>query len=69
MLNPPSGEIPMMTDGVFVRIARKNRTTIKGQTLLFPLLKDVNKQKEKAEEQEVAGRHKNDGPKDHKGAR
>lgn len=32
-------------------------------------LKDVNMQKEKAEQAEVAGRHKNDGPKDHKGAR
>ena len=30
---------------------------------------DVNKQKQKAEEKEVAGRHKNDGQKDHKGAR
>jgi hypothetical protein len=30
---------------------------------------EVNKQKQKAEEQEVAGRHKNDGQKDHKGAR
>lgn len=39
-----------------------------GRTHPFPL-KDVNQQKEKAEEQEVAGRHKNDGQKDHKGAR
>ena len=30
---------------------------------------EANKQKQKAEEQEVAGRHKNDGQKDHKGAR
>ena len=30
---------------------------------------EVNKQKQKAEEHEVAGRHKNDGQKDHKGAR
>ena len=30
---------------------------------------DVNKEKQKAEAREVAGRHKNDGPKDHKGAR
>lgn len=38
-----------------------------GQTYPSPL-GDVNKTKEKAEEQEVAGRHKNDGQKDHKGA-
>ena len=30
---------------------------------------EVNKQKQKAEVSEVAGRHKNDGQKDHKGAR
>jgi hypothetical protein len=29
---------------------------------------DLNKPKEKAEESEVAGRHKNSGQKDHKGA-
>ena len=34
-----------------------------------PPLEEVKKQKQKAEEQEVAGRHKNDGQKDHKGAR
>jgi len=39
-----------------------------GQTHPSPL-DEVNKQKQKAEEQEVAGRHKNDGQKDHKGAR
>lgn len=38
-----------------------------GQTYPSPL-EDVNKSKEKAEEQEVAGRHKNDGQKDHTGA-
>lgn len=32
-------------------------------------LEEAKKQKQKAEEREVAGRHKNDGPKDHKGAR
>ncbi|MFA6015710.1 MAG: hypothetical protein WC742_11650 [Gallionellaceae bacterium] len=32
-------------------------------------LEEANKQKNKAEEHEVAGRHKNDGQKDHKGAR
>ncbi len=32
-------------------------------------LEEVNKQKQKAEEREVAGRHKNDGQKDHKGSR
>jgi len=30
---------------------------------------NVIKQKQKAEEREVVGRHKNDGAKDHKGAR
>lgn len=30
---------------------------------------DANEQKKKAEQNEVAGRHKNDGQKDHKGAR
>lgn len=34
-----------------------------------PPTQDVNKDKEKAEQNEVAGRHKNDGQKDHKGAR
>jgi len=29
----------------------------------------IKKQKQMAEENEVAGRHKNDGQKDHKGAR
>jgi hypothetical protein len=32
-------------------------------------LEDVHKQKQEAEQSEVAGRHKNDGQKDHKGAR
>jgi len=30
---------------------------------------ELNKQRQKAEEREVSGRHKNDGQKDHKGAR
>ncbi len=30
---------------------------------------EINKQKQKTESLEVAGRHKNDGQKDHKGAR
>ena len=30
---------------------------------------EANKQKQEAEQKEVAGRHKNDGQKDHKGAR
>lgn len=33
------------------------------------LTQDQNKVKQKAEEKEVAGKHKNDGQKDHKGAR
>lgn len=32
-------------------------------------LQEAHQQKQKAEEHEVAGRHKNDGQKDHKGAR
>ena len=32
-------------------------------------LEEANKQRQKAEEREVSGRHKNDGQKDHKGAR
>jgi hypothetical protein len=46
----------------------KNPQQKQGQTHPSPL-EDVNKQKEKSEEKEVAGRHKNDGQKDHKGAR
>ena len=34
-----------------------------------PVPADVDTQKQTAEAQEVAGRHKNDGQKDHKGAR
>ena len=34
----------------------------------FPV-EEMNKQKQKAEANEIAGRHKNDGQKDHKGAR
>lgn len=34
-----------------------------------PPLEEVKKQKQKAEQNEVAGRHKNDGQKGHKGAR
>ena len=34
-----------------------------------PRVDEVAKQKQKAEEQEVAGRHKNDGQNDHKGNR
>jgi hypothetical protein len=30
---------------------------------------EANRQRQKAETEEVAGRHKNDGQKDHKGAR
>jgi hypothetical protein len=30
---------------------------------------EVIKQKQRAEQREIAGRHKNSGPKDHKGAR
>jgi hypothetical protein len=38
--------------------------------LIHPLpAEELNKQKQKSEELEVAGRHKNVGQKDHKGAR
>lgn len=33
------------------------------------LSEEVIKQKQRAEQREISGRHKNDGPKDHKGAR
>lgn len=39
-----------------------------GQTLPA-YSEEVIKQKQKAEQREIAGRHKNSGPKDHKGAR
>ena len=38
------------------------------QTRPLPL-DEANQQRQKAETEEVAGRHKNDGQKDHKGAR
>jgi hypothetical protein len=34
-----------------------------------PRVDEIAKEKQKAEEQEVAGRHKNDGQLDHKGSR
>lgn len=39
-----------------------------GQSPTAPV-EEANKQRQKAEDREVAGRHKNDGQKDHKGAR
>ncbi|PRC91738.1 hypothetical protein [Solimicrobium silvestre] len=39
-----------------------------GKTFPSPL-PDAKKQKQKEEQNEVVGRHKNDGQKDHKGAR
>jgi hypothetical protein len=55
----------------------KNQQKKPAQTHPFPLagqnqpstLAELNKQKLKAEEHEIAGRHKNDGQKAHKGAR
>lgn len=48
----------------------KNQQQKPGPTQPFPARSDeANKQQQKAEQQEVAGRHKNDGQKDHKGAR
>jgi len=46
----------------------KNPQQKPGQAPL-PHSEEVIKQKQKAEEREVAGRHKNSGQKDHKGAR
>lgn len=39
-----------------------------GQTQM-PQFVEANKQRQRAEEREVVGRHKNDGQKGHKGAR
>lgn len=46
----------------------KDQYQKKGQTHPLPV-EELNKQKQKAEAQEIAGRHKNDGQKGHKGAR
>lgn len=43
-----------------------NQKKMNGQPLKTD---ELNTQKQKAEVKEVAGRHKNDGQKDHKGAR
>ena len=45
----------------------KDQQLKSGQT--FPPFEDLNKKKQRTENREVAGRHKNDGQKDHKGAR
>ena len=42
---------------------------LKHEHVPAPQAKDQNKPKEKSETAEVAGRHKNTGQKDHKGAR
>ncbi len=46
----------------------KNQYQKPVQTHPYPP-EDINKQKQQAEEKEVAGRHKNNGQKDHKGSR
>jgi hypothetical protein len=46
----------------------ENQNKTPGKTHQSPL-PDSEKQKQKQEQSEVAGRHKNDGQKDHKGAR
>jgi hypothetical protein len=52
--------------GAFMTQQTKNQQTRPEQT--YPAPSDKEK-KQRAEEHEVAGRHKNDGQKDHKGAR
>jgi hypothetical protein len=46
----------------------KDQSSSKKQAASFPP-ETAKKSKQKAEQNEVAGRHKNDGQKDHKGAR
>jgi hypothetical protein len=52
----------------FMTQQTKNQQPKPEPTHPFPVEK-INQQKLKAEEHEIAGRHKNDGQKDHKGAR
>ncbi len=47
----------------------KGQQPTPGQTHPAPPRQDPDKAKEQAEAREVAGRHKNSGQKDHKGAR
>jgi hypothetical protein len=46
----------------------KDQPKAPGKTHPSPA-EDLNKPKHQAEQDEIAGRHKNDGQKDHKGAR
>lgn len=48
---------------------RPNEPQQKSGQLPSSLSEAVAKQKQRAEQREVSGRHKNDGPKAHKGAR
>ena len=51
-------------------MASKNKDHNPAHAKTTPLkTDDVARQKQKAEQKEVAGRHKNDGQKDHKGRR
>lgn len=45
-----------------------NDERVKQQREAQQAQQDANKNQQRAEESEVAGRHKNDGQKDHKGA-
>jgi hypothetical protein len=56
-IQPLYGEIPMTPQP-------KGRQKSPGPVPRMPT-DDVNKNKQKSEEAEVAGRHKNDGPNDH----
>ena len=49
---------------------QQNKDTEQKPSQAYPSpLEDAKKKKQVAEQREVAGRHKNDGQKDHKGAR
>jgi hypothetical protein len=60
----------MTTKSTPVPQTDQNKSTLKKPGNAHPVpLSDVNLPAEVAEENEVAGRHKNSGQKDHKGAR
>jgi hypothetical protein len=51
-------------------MTQQNKNSLQKPSPAHPFpLEDVNKKKKIEEEKEVAGRHKNIGQKDHKGAR
>jgi uncharacterized membrane protein YhiD involved in acid resistance len=60
MLNQPTGGYMNQKTNSHEQKSEQTRSTITQEKI---------KHKQKAEEKEVAGKHKNDGQKDHKGAR